>query len=134
MGFKSYDWNTSEAHVVESLAGNVATSPQKAKKARTAKSAPASQARGNGESASPPPSSSSSASSAVGAAPGAASTITSGLPRSPSSSAISELIFNHEYYPYLLVNIGSGVSICKVNSPDSFERVSGTSLGGGTFW
>jgi type II pantothenate kinase len=35
-------------------------------------------------------------------------------------------------YPLLLVNIGSGVSILKVDSPDKFERVSGSSLGGGT--
>ncbi|KAI0217085.1 hypothetical protein L0F63_003788, partial [Massospora cicadina] len=33
-----------------------------------------------------------------------------------------------------LVNIGSGVSIIKVTGPNEFERVSGTSLGGGTFW
>lgn len=37
-------------------------------------------------------------------------------------------------YPYLLVNIGSGVSIIKVTAKRQFERVSGTSLGGGTFW
>jgi type II pantothenate kinase len=37
-------------------------------------------------------------------------------------------------YPYLLVNIGSGVSILKVTSPRTFERVGGTSLGGGTLW
>ncbi|KAJ3374363.1 Pantothenate kinase 4 [Allomyces arbusculus] len=36
--------------------------------------------------------------------------------------------------PYLLVNIGSGVSILKVTGPGAYERVSGTSLGGGTFW
>jgi len=36
-------------------------------------------------------------------------------------------------FPYLLVNIGSGVSVLKVGET-SFERVSGTSLGGGTFW
>ncbi|KAK9878954.1 hypothetical protein WA026_003773 [Henosepilachna vigintioctopunctata] len=36
-------------------------------------------------------------------------------------------------YPFLLVNIGSGVSMLAVNSPSSFKRVSGTSLGGGTF-
>lgn len=39
-----------------------------------------------------------------------------------------------ELYPFLLVNIGSGVSILKVLSETTFERVSGTSLGGGTFW
>lgn len=36
-------------------------------------------------------------------------------------------------YPYLVVNVGSGVSIILVNSPTDFRRVSGTSLGGGTF-
>ena len=36
--------------------------------------------------------------------------------------------------PCLLVNIGSGVSIVKVDEDGSFERVSGTSLGGGTLW
>jgi pantothenate kinase len=35
-------------------------------------------------------------------------------------------------YPYILVNIGSGVSIIKVSQPGSYERISGTSLGGGT--
>ncbi|EAT84366.2 hypothetical protein SNOG_08090 [Parastagonospora nodorum SN15] len=37
-------------------------------------------------------------------------------------------------YPYLLVNIGSGVSMVKVSGPRQFERVGGTSLGGGTLW
>jgi len=37
-------------------------------------------------------------------------------------------------FPYLIVNIGSGVSILKVTSPTSFERVSGSSVGGGTYW
>jgi len=37
-------------------------------------------------------------------------------------------------FPYLLVNIGSGVSILKVYSKDSFERINGSTLGGGTFW
>jgi len=36
-------------------------------------------------------------------------------------------------YPYLAVNIGSGVSILAVNSPTDYRRVSGTSVGGGTF-
>lgn len=36
--------------------------------------------------------------------------------------------------PCLLVNIGSGVSIIKVDDHGKFERVSGTSLGGGTLW
>lgn len=37
-------------------------------------------------------------------------------------------------YPYLLVNIGSGVSMVKVSGPRQYERVGGTSLGGGTLW
>ncbi|MCO5557831.1 hypothetical protein L7F22_011403 [Adiantum nelumboides] len=36
-------------------------------------------------------------------------------------------------YPYLVVNIGSGVSILLVESPEQFKRVGGTSLGGSTF-
>lgn len=36
-------------------------------------------------------------------------------------------------FPYLLVNIGSGVSIVKVDA-DGHRRVSGTNIGGGTFW
>ncbi|KAI9894899.1 MAG: hypothetical protein M1814_000119 [Vezdaea aestivalis] len=37
-------------------------------------------------------------------------------------------------YPYLLVNIGSGVSMIKVSSPTDYVRIGGTSLGGGTLW
>lgn len=37
-------------------------------------------------------------------------------------------------FPYLLVNIGSGVSIMKVESEDQYERIGGTATGGGTFW
>ncbi|RCI13695.1 hypothetical protein L249_8212 [Ophiocordyceps polyrhachis-furcata BCC 54312] len=37
-------------------------------------------------------------------------------------------------YPYLLVNIGSGVSFLKVTGQRSYQRVGGTSLGGGTLW
>ncbi|XP_018912276.2 4'-phosphopantetheine phosphatase isoform X1 [Bemisia tabaci] len=37
-------------------------------------------------------------------------------------------------FPYLLVNVGSGVSIMKVESEDSYERIGGTATGGGTFW
>ncbi|CEG43965.1 pantothenate kinase [Plasmopara halstedii] len=38
-----------------------------------------------------------------------------------------------DLYPFLLVNIGSGVSIIKITGELNYERVSGTSLGGGTF-
>eukprot|EP00656_Telonema_subtile_P009995 TRINITY_DN14761_c0_g1_i2.p1 TRINITY_DN14761_c0_g1~~TRINITY_DN14761_c0_g1_i2.p1 ORF type:complete len:457 (+),score=116.98 TRINITY_DN14761_c0_g1_i2:145-1515(+) len=37
-------------------------------------------------------------------------------------------------FPFLLCHIGSGVSIVKVSSPSEFVRVSGTALGGGTFY
>ena len=37
-------------------------------------------------------------------------------------------------FPYLLVNIGSGVSILKVDGDGKYERVGGTATGGGTFW
>jgi type II pantothenate kinase len=37
-------------------------------------------------------------------------------------------------FPYLVVNIGSGVSILKVRGPNDYERVSGSSIGGGTYW
>ena len=39
-----------------------------------------------------------------------------------------------DIYPYLLVNIGSGVSMVKVSGPSQFDRIGGTSLGGGTLW
>jgi len=41
---------------------------------------------------------------------------------------------SRQMYPYMLVNIGSGVSILKVSGENQFERISGTSLGGGTLW
>lgn len=36
-------------------------------------------------------------------------------------------------YPYLLVNVGSGVSILKVDGESQMTRVGGSSVGGGTF-
>ncbi|KAG0128481.1 fumble-domain-containing protein [Tuber indicum] len=39
-----------------------------------------------------------------------------------------------DIYPYLLVNIGSGVSLIKVSGPQQFQRIGGSSLGGGTLW
>uniref|UniRef100_A0A8C5S6G5 4'-phosphopantetheine phosphatase n=1 Tax=Laticauda laticaudata TaxID=8630 RepID=A0A8C5S6G5_LATLA len=42
---------------------------------------------------------------------------------------------NHPHiFPYLLVNIGSGVSIVKVETEEKFEWIGGSSIGGGTFW
>lgn len=38
-----------------------------------------------------------------------------------------------DLYPYLVVNVGSGVSILLVESRTKYRRVWGTSIGGGTF-
>eukprot|EP00921_Rhytidocystis_pertsovi_P002711 GHVQ01004627.1.p1 GENE.GHVQ01004627.1~~GHVQ01004627.1.p1 ORF type:complete len:482 (+),score=78.65 GHVQ01004627.1:786-2231(+) len=35
-------------------------------------------------------------------------------------------------YPFLVINIGSGVSILKAEGPDNFVRLTGTCIGGGT--
>ncbi|KAM6570012.1 hypothetical protein CsatB_017997 [Cannabis sativa] len=40
----------------------------------------------------------------------------------------------NELFPYLLVNIGSGVSMIKVDGDGQFQRISGTNVGGGTYW
>ena len=37
-------------------------------------------------------------------------------------------------YPYLLVTIGTGVSIVRVDGPGRHERISGSTIGGGTYW
>lgn len=42
--------------------------------------------------------------------------------------------YNNIKYPYLVVNIGSGVSILRVSGVNDYKRVGGTSLGGGTFY
>ena len=56
-------------------------------------------------------------------------------PRRPLSSKTVRFDGSgNSVFPYLLVNIGSGVSILKVDSNESFQRVSGTIMGGGTFW
>jgi len=41
---------------------------------------------------------------------------------------------DQDLFPFILVNIGSGVSIVKVDGTDKFERISGSALGGGTFF
>ncbi|GKE21437.1 pantothenate kinase 2, partial [Tanacetum coccineum] len=43
-------------------------------------------------------------------------------------------IDHNDMYPYLLVNIGSGVSMIKVDGDGKFLRVSGTNVSGGTYW
>lgn len=45
-----------------------------------------------------------------------------------------ETINTKSQFPYLLVNIGTGVSIYKVESDECFERVGGSSMGGGCFF
>ncbi|QIW95117.1 hypothetical protein AMS68_000635 [Peltaster fructicola] len=51
-----------------------------------------------------------------------------------TESPVTYLEARTDIYPYLLVNIGSGVSMIKVSGPSQFKRIGGTSLGGGTFW
>jgi len=41
--------------------------------------------------------------------------------------------FGPNLYPYIIVNIGSGVSIISVQSEDDVKRIGGSSIGGGTF-
>ncbi|KAL5723803.1 pantothenate kinase [Ranunculus cassubicifolius] len=43
-------------------------------------------------------------------------------------------IDQNDLYPFLLVNVGSGVSMIKVDGDGKYERVSGTNVGGGTYW
>lgn len=62
---------------------------------------------------------------------------TDDLPRpSPCPPQYSLTFDSHPkpQFPCMLVNIGSGVSIIKVDEDGKFERISGTSLGGGTLW
>lgn len=59
------------------------------------------------------------------------------LPRPSPNPPQYSLVFDENpapQFPCMLVNIGSGVSIIKVDEYGSFERISGTSLGGGTLW
>jgi len=37
-------------------------------------------------------------------------------------------------YPYLLVTIGTGVSILRIDGSRKYSRVSGSTIGGGTYW
>jgi type II pantothenate kinase len=39
-----------------------------------------------------------------------------------------------ELYPYILVNIRSGLSVYRVDDPHEFNVVSSSSIGGATFW
>ena len=53
-------------------------------------------------------------------------------PQDPDCCMKTPLIAT-DVYPFMLVNIGSGVSILSVLGPEDYRRVHGTSLGGGTF-
>lgn len=44
------------------------------------------------------------------------------------------VIASTNLYPYLIVNIGTGVSILRVDGPRKHERISGSTIGGGTYW
>ncbi|TMS35719.1 hypothetical protein L596_003055 [Steinernema carpocapsae] len=53
--------------------------------------------------------------------------------KSEACNYVFETIDPSTVYPYLIVNISTGVSVYKVDSDDKFERVGGSSIGGGTF-
>ena len=54
-------------------------------------------------------------------------------------NSIFNYLSDYEYYtgsikdlwPFLIVNIGSGVSMIKASGPDTYQRVSGSMIGGG---
>lgn len=52
----------------------------------------------------------------------------------PENHSVEYQEASEDVYPYLLVNIGSGVSMIKVSGPSQYQRIGGTSLGGGTLW
>jgi pantothenate kinase len=39
-----------------------------------------------------------------------------------------------ELYPYLIVNLRSGATFTRIDSPTKFTRICGTSIGGSLFW
>ncbi|CAK75335.1 unnamed protein product (macronuclear) [Paramecium tetraurelia] len=49
------------------------------------------------------------------------------------NNGIEYLQLTASIYPFILVNIGSGVSILKFDNDEQFARISGTCLGGGMF-
>ena len=49
-----------------------------------------------------------------------------------NNNEIRTIPFGDFKFPHISVNIGSGVSILKVLSPDKYERIGGTLMGGGT--
>jgi pantothenate kinase len=51
-----------------------------------------------------------------------------------SSSSAAATGNNNKLYPYLVVMVGTGVSVLRVDGPRQYERVSGSTIGGGTFF
>ncbi|AMD19484.1 HCL667Wp [Eremothecium sinecaudum] len=47
---------------------------------------------------------------------------------------VPSVIDGDETYPYMLVNIGSGVSMLKVDSATKYTMLGGSALGGGSLW
>ena len=45
-----------------------------------------------------------------------------------------EFVADGKIYPYLLVMIGTGVSVLRVDGPRKHERISGSTIGGGTYY
>lgn len=45
-----------------------------------------------------------------------------------------DFVARSDSYPYLLVMIGTGVSVLRVDGPRKHERISGSTIGGGTYW
>jgi len=54
--------------------------------------------------------------------------------RTDTTPNVSASPSTQELFPYLLVNIGSGVSMVRVDGPGKWTRVSGSTLGGGAFF
>lgn len=45
-----------------------------------------------------------------------------------------DYVASSDTYPYILVMIGTGVSVLRIDGPRKHERVSGSTIGGGTYW
>ena len=56
------------------------------------------------------------------------------IPAVPAEQVFVSARRQPSLFPYTVVNVGSGVSVLKITGPESFERVSGSGIGGGTFW
>ena len=54
--------------------------------------------------------------------------------RSWSRKVKRDMAAESSTYPYLLVTIGTGVSVLRVDGPRKHERISGSTIGGGTYW